>query len=137
MILSETILRDAYPQKGTKIGPEDVECIKFVEWLKAQTKSGKLRAVWFHVANEGKRSYRMGSLQRAKGLIAGVPDYVLLYDTGSLCIEFKAGKNKQSKSQKEFERWCDHEGVPYLVVYSAAEAIAVLEQETILWGRED
>lgn len=137
MIWSETILREAFPQKGTKIGPEDYECLKFVEWLRDQTKRGKLRAVWMHIANEGKRSYRMGSLQRAKGLVAGAPDYILLYDTGSICIEFKAGKNKQSKNQRDFERWCDHEGVPYLVVYSAEEAIAALEQEAILWGRED
>lgn len=137
MIWSETILRDAYPQKGTKIGPEDYECIKFVEWLRSKTKAGSLRAVWFHIPNEGKRSYRMGSLQRAKGLVSGVADYILLYDTGCLCIEFKAKPNKQSKNQLDFERWCDHEGVPYIVVYSAEEAIAALEQETILWGRED
>lgn len=133
----EDLLRDAFPQRGTRVGPEDAECLKYVDWLRKQSRAGWLRAVWFHVPNEGKRSWRMGALQRAKGLMAGTPDYVLLYDTGAVCIEFKSKIGRQSKTQREFEKWCRHEGIPYKLVRSAAEAIEYTLGMSVLWGRDD
>jgi len=132
----DTLLRDAIPQKGTRIGPEDVECIKFVQWMREQTRANKLRCVWLHIANEGKRSYRQGSLQRAKGLCAGAADYLLLYDSGAMAIEFKSKIGRQTDTQRDFERWCKHEGIPYHLVRSAAEARQLVLDTTVLWGRD-
>lgn len=130
----ETLLRDAYPQRGTKVGPEDYSCIRFAEYCREQTRSGRLTCVWFHVPNEGKRSFRQGSLQRSKGLTPGTADYVFLHSTGAVCIEFKTKTGAQSKNQRDFEDWCDNSSVPYFLVRSTEEAIALIEGIPALWS---
>lgn len=132
----DALLAPAYPKKGTKVGPEDKDCIQFANWMKEKIKKRELSCLFFHVPNEGKRHWIQGQLQKAKGLISGVPDFVIMYEQGSMLIEFKAKKGRQTTNQKHFERWAKREGIPYHLVWSADEAIDLIENTAILWASE-
>lgn len=131
--LNLEILRDIFPQKNTKIGPEDTECVAFVEWLRKATRSGNVHAVWFHVPNEGRRSWKQGTLQRAKGLCPGTPDYIFIWEGGSLALEFKSPSGNQTKGQREFEKWCAHENIPYHLVRSSTQAKDLIMGNDQIW----
>lgn len=92
---------------------------------------------WGYNAAGEYRKPATGALLKAKGLHRGEPDYSfrLLKDSimHHIYIEFKAGKNKQSDYQKQFEETCSLiENERYYVVYSVAEAINILEKEKII-----
>ncbi len=53
----------------------------------------------------------------------GVPDIEVIYKGRYIGLECKAGKNKQSSHQIEFERRCISAGGIYKVVYSLDEVI--------------
>ncbi|NBC37345.1 hypothetical protein GTZ99_12370 [Novosphingobium sp. FSY-8] len=120
-----------------KTGPEDCECLAFVTELRVATLEGRLRAVWTHPANElagmVRKSPRGGvavppqvALARALGLITGTSDYLFLWDSGALAMEFKAGSNRLTDGQSDFSEWCALMGVPFHLVRSAAAGLEVL-----------
>lgn len=81
----------------------------------------------YHACNEGKRNP-----QRSKkiGIVSGVADVHLAIPNkfyASLYIEFKAGTNKQTPEQKEFQKQVEEAGNKYVVCYSAEEAIGILK----------
>lgn len=53
-----------------------------------------------------------------KGAVKGLPDIMVITDTGVVFIEVKAPKGKQSPDQLEFQRKCKEKGVEYYVVKS-------------------
>ncbi|HUW15389.1 MAG TPA: hypothetical protein VM537_37105 [Anaerolineae bacterium] len=52
----------------------------------------------------------------------GLPDLIALGHSYTLFIEVKAGKNKQTPAQREFQQACSNTPAFYVVWYSAAEA---------------
>lgn len=123
---------------GVPKGEESIACIKFANHLRAWTIEGKLKAVWFHVANgieDWEKSPRARGFQmklKAMGRINGVSDYVFGTKHGSYFMEFKAKKGVLSDSQKAFGKWCEELEIPYSVVKSFEEAEAKLREWEIL-----
>jgi hypothetical protein len=105
---------------------------EFVNDLIVWTMEGRLNCVWSAIPNEvsSNRSPAFGAMLRALGKIKGAPDMVFLWNGGSGFIEFKYGKNTQTKEQKIYQEWCDYMGVNYSVAYSRSDAINILKQ----WG---
>lgn len=126
--------------KRRGLGPEDIIHKQFANQIAAYGMWKKLNKdmVWNSYSASGeKRNLTTGSLLKAKGLTKGFPDYHFRLKKGDIMhhiyIEFKAGKNKQSFEQKEFEKSC--EGVKnerYYVAYSVDERIQILERESII-----
>lgn len=60
--------------------------------------------LWFHPANSsGNRGARLGGILKSMGVLAGVPDIVVILPTGlSAFIELKASKGSLSPTQKAF-----------------------------------
>ena len=64
----------------------------------------KFRKLYFKIKNDGSKSQFQAAIDRATGLIAGIPDSCLAYPNGkypSLFIEFKIDKGTFTQSQKE------------------------------------
>lgn len=120
--------------RGTKLGPEDRLCIEFAQKLRELTLCGRLRAVWLHVPNEGKRSIWVGQLRRAMGMQTGCPDYLFLTPTGAYGIEFKAKRGTVRPSQKDFRAWMEEAGVGYALVRSVEDGIRSLESWNLVDG---
>jgi len=112
--------------RNLKQGPEDKVEFACLGYLKILTLQNKLPAVWFKVTNEG--AYNKGGNRPlygrkldSQGKIAGISDAVIAGNGQTLFCEFKAGKNKQSPSQKIFEEWAQETGNLYYLVYSLDE----------------
>jgi hypothetical protein len=88
----------------------------------------QLGKLLYHACNEGRRN---PSRSKRVGIVAGVPDVHLALSNGtchSLYIEFKAGKNKQTPEQAEFQKQAEAAGNRYVICYSASEAIEELKK---------
>lgn len=85
----------------------------------------RLRNIYFfHPANEGKRGFGAVRSFHNNGGRAGVADLVLLLDGGRcVFVELKADKNKQRKSQVEFENTVRALGFEYYVWRSVEDAV--------------
>lgn len=114
--------------------PEDTECIKLCNVIRQAILLNKFKGVFLHIENEtgGKRNIVYNTLKKITGKIPGAPDYLFISADHAFFIEMKAGKNKQSKSQKMFEKWCVYAGVEYYLCYGSEEAIEVLKRNKIL-----
>lgn len=112
--------------KKLQLGAEEALCITVADALRAWTLAGRLRGVWFKVANEGKRSWLSLILIRASGLIPGVFDFVFMGAWGCLGIELKAGSNGLEPCQDDFRAWCDAEGVPFRIARSLQKVEEIL-----------
>jgi hypothetical protein len=63
---------------------------------------------------------------KGEGVLAGAADLFLSFPAGGKCglyIEMKAGKNRQTKSQKEFQTKAEEAGYGYVVCRSLYEFI--------------
>lgn len=98
--------------------------------LAQYTMQKRLKAVWFHVPNEAKRSKQLGMIMKALGMIPGVSDYVFLWDGGCGVIELKHGNNGLRDSQAIFLDWCRDHKVNRAVCYGANQVDTVLRE----WG---
>jgi hypothetical protein len=115
-------------QASRRLGPEDAEACQFAADLRKATLEGRLRAVWFHPANElvGTCGKVHAAIARALGLHCGVSDYFFLRGDRALVIEFKSAKGALSKDQEAFERWCFQHEIPFIVCRSRDEAMETL-----------
>lgn len=128
--------------RGFKLGPEDREAYTFANDLRAAVLEGRLRAVWTHPANElggmvtmvrGKpRVPPLVALARALGLITGSSDYLFMWSGGSCAVEFKSATGRLSPAQRDFRDWCALVGVPFHLVRSAADGLAILREHGVL-----
>lgn len=124
-------LMATWPLASTKIGPEDRIGMEFAADIRQAVYEGRFRGTFTHIPNEvgggnGKKSSARYALAKSMGLITGVADYVFARPGVCIWIEFKAGRNVQSPAQQDFQTWCEQEAVPYYVVKSAADGIAIL-----------
>ena len=75
----------------------------------------------FAVPNGGLRGKLEAAIMKAEGMTAGVADMILLISKkgyGSLCVEFKTAKGRQSAKQKDWQRRAEMHGNKYVIVRS-------------------
>ena len=87
--------------------------------------------LWFHPANEAKRSVKLASMLKAQGLKSGVPDVCILEprkDKHGLFIELKVGKNKPTEEQERWLKRLSERGYVVAVCYTAEHAIRIIQE---------
>lgn len=102
--------------------PESTLQSACVTWFRLQYPG--LSRLLFAVPNGHYRSKRTACILKGEGVVAGVPDLILLVPRrmkASLCIEMKAGNGRQSPSQKDFQRDAEAVGNQYAVCRSFEE----------------
>lgn len=131
-------------RKKIGIGAEGLIHKKFANIIRDYEAYNKLNCLyWSYNASGEKRTPMTGALLKAKGLNKGMADYVFFqrkkksdvvkFYLNVIFIEFKAGKNKQSDSQKDFEnKFIDLFNCKYYTCYSVDEAINILEKEDVI-----
>jgi hypothetical protein len=88
--------------------------IKLITYLKSK-KLSKLR--YFHVANQGMRSFKYKMLLASMGMKSGCPDLILEFKGGKIVyIELKTNKGSLSKSQKLWETISNILKTPHYVI---------------------
>lgn len=87
--------------------------------------------LWFHPANSsGNRGPRLGGILKSMGVLAGVPDIVLILPTGlSGFIELKVGKGSLSPAQKSFRDRAKESGA----LWAEARTLDEVEQTLERW----
>ena len=119
--------------RNTRIEPEQRICIEISNKLKELSVTGKYKGVWFHVANEGKRSKIVACLLKAMGLHSGVSDYVFVWSGGALFAEIKVKGNSPTTNQKIFKKWCEEVGLEYQVFYDCESLLErLIEKKAII-----
>ncbi len=101
--------------------------ISCVKWFRKQYP----KLLLFAIPNGGQRNVITASIIKAEGAVSGVADLQLLVANKtyhSLFIEMKQGKNKQSDSQLEFEKYCIKHQYQYEVCRSVDEFIAIIDK---------
>ena len=98
----------------------------------------KLKCIfWTYSASGEYRKPATGALLKAKGLKTGFADYHFIYRIDgidyNIFLEFKAGKNKQSQSQIDFQNlYKESKNSFYYVVYSVEDAINILIKHNVI-----
>lgn len=57
------------------------------------------------------------------GYMKGQPDMIIMKNGKVWCLELKSNKGKQSKEQKEYQRMCLENNIPYIVVKDVEDLI--------------
>ncbi len=84
-------------------------------------------AFYFSIPNESKRSVVMGAHMKQMGLIPGAADLGVVVDGKIHFLEVKAPDGVQSASQREFQKRCQANKIPYAICFSLTEALAYLQ----------
>lgn len=87
-------------------------------------------AMWHAIDHANARDARAGAERKGRGVIAGIPDLVLIRDGRLHCIELKAQRGALSVAQKHYCDQMKAVGVPYVVVRSLDDLAIVLMH----WG---
>jgi len=95
------------------------ECFKL-----AWNKYPQTRRNLFHVPNERKQDPIKGAQMKAKGVIAGVSDFILINDGKAYALECKLPDCRQSDSQKEWQQAIQ---CPYYIFRSVEEFETILK----------
>jgi hypothetical protein len=86
---------------------------------------------YFHVPNGGKRSINEARKFKTLGVIAGVPDLVIIDQKGmSHFLEVKTAHGSLSNEQKAFRDKCFSRGIRWALVRSREDAQHIVNQ----WG---
>lgn len=125
-----------------KLGPEDRIAVELADACRAWTLEGRLRAVWFHIPNEGGGANRRKaqielSIKAALGMIQGTSDLVFIgpaegmaFDRPSqsrvLLLELKSKTGTVSANQKDFKAWAESLSITYRIARSFEQAEAIL-----------
>lgn len=76
-----------------------------------------------------KCSVIQGKRQKDLGYASGSPDLIIFearQGYHGLCVEFKAGKNKQSDKQKEWELGLFNKGYKYALIYNFDDFVSLI-----------
>ena len=109
-----------------KLGPEDRIQISILEYLEAVAP----HVLFFAVPNEGRRSWTAAARHKLLGMVAGVPDLVLVHDGHALFFEVKAPDGRLRPAQKLFLETAAKAGAKTAVVRSIDDVRAALKA----WG---
>lgn len=85
---------------------------------------------WFHVPNGGKRHIAEAVKFKALGVVAGVPDLLILKGGKLHALELKAAKGRLTPSQRIVLAHMENCGAETAVAHSLDEALVTLEY----WG---
>ncbi|MDB5607811.1 MAG: hypothetical protein JWP25_4711 [Bradyrhizobium sp.] len=88
------------------------------------------RVFWFHPPNGGKRSVVEAKIFKALGVIAGVPDLIILKAGEVFGLELKATRGVLTPSQRLVHAAMREAGAKTAVAHSLDEALVTLE----VWG---
>lgn len=124
--LHALMMRDKIPMRVT-LKPEEKLSVEIADFNRAATLDGRLKALWFHIPNEGKRHPLVGLIMRAMGMLSGVADFCIF---GHGFIEIKCGKNTLSPAQENFKKWCESLGIKWAEARSMEEYQGILKE----WG---
>jgi hypothetical protein len=103
------------PPKTDKLEREEQR--SFANWVLQQNAKGrKIPLIWHSTAHRSKAT-------------PGTPDFMVGINGQWLSLEFKRDyASKLSADQVEFKAACDAQHLPYRIVYSAQEAIKLVEE---------
>lgn len=118
---------------------EEQEQIWLLEWVELNTPAHPELALFYHIPNEGKRSYRAGRELVKQGLKKGVPDNCLPVPRGkyaALYIELK--RKRGSKVSEDQRGWIDalNRAGNRAVICKGWEAAAAVIMEYIKGGAQ-
>lgn len=120
---------EIYPKelKETEICKMFYHRVQFLQ----QYKQFKKPFYIFHIANEQYNPIKYTLHLKQMGLQAGIADYCILKEGGSVFfIEFKRDKkSKLTDKQKEFKTICESLNINYYTCYTVDEGINVIEEE--------
>jgi hypothetical protein len=109
-----------------RVKPEEQLCIGIADMLRQASLQNRLKAIWSHVPNEGKRHVLVALVMKAMGMLPGTPDYFFIWADGGGVIEIKVGKGRMSDNQKDYKTWCYVLGVKHAVCRSLGEVTDTL-----------
>lgn len=120
-----------------ELKPEDQLSADLKTALDRLRSSGILQAVYFHVPNEFyafKNRMAAWAIKKAIGCVAGAPDWVIIWNGGTLLVELKAKKTIKAAlgalndGQRDFAIACEKYGIAYEVHISVEGVIDSLRQ---------
>jgi len=79
------------------------------------------RHLCWHIANERKQNKIQGAIMKAKGVVSGVPDYVINWKMKTYYIEFKTEIGEQSENQTIVQNQLEKQKINYYIVRSFDE----------------
>jgi hypothetical protein len=88
------------------------------------------RVFFFHCPNEGKRGFVNAAALKAMGMVAGVPDLIILKAGEMYALELKAPGNTLTPSQRLVMERMEDCGAQTSTAHSLDEALVTLE----FWG---
>lgn len=107
--------------------PEQAIHQAVVAHLNARAES---RTFFWHTPNEGKRGWVNAAALKAMGLVAGVPDLLILHGGKMYALELKAPGGRLTPSQRLVMERMSECGATVAAVFALDEAIITLE----CWG---
>ena len=118
------------PRKAPRVVVNELRLhVAIVQLLRLSAAAG-----WrfWHTPNGELRDRRTAAKLKAMGVAAGVADLVLVspHDGRAHFLEFKGTGGRLSEAQEEWRVWAIRHGIPFSVVASVDEAVAVLRH----WG---
>lgn len=94
------------------------------------TDRGERNIFWFHPANGGKRSWNEGKSFKAMGVVAGVPDIIIIKGGEVFGLELKATGGAVRPSQRLVHAAMQEAGARTAIAKGLDEALVTLE----VWG---
>lgn len=103
-----------------------------VQWFRTQYP--KMGMLLFSIPNGGRRDKVTGARLKEEGVVAGVADLQLAYQSqgyGAMFIEMKTKAGRQSANQKEWQKAVEKAGYKYVVCRSLEEFIKAINDYLI------
>jgi len=88
----------------------------------------ELRGLLFHVPNGGARAGKEGKKLKLVGVVPGVSDLILLYNSKPYCFELKNDYGRQSINQREWEKKVNKQNINYRIITSLKEFQFVIKK---------
>lgn len=101
--------------------------IACVTWFRYQYH--KLEKMLIAVPNGGFRNAKEAKIMKTEGVVSGASDLILLIPKkgfGSLCIEMKTDKGKQSVNQKAWQKETELNGNKYVICRNIDDFINII-----------
>ena len=96
--------------------------------------------LYFHPAQEAIRSKATWGYQIEMGFVKGVSDWIIMGRAEDrvvmLAVELKAGREKASENQLEFQRWCTRAGIRWAIMRSVRAFGSLMTEEGVFTASE-
>lgn len=116
-------LENCANQKGESVKEDAIQ--RAVIWW---CRNREIFRLAFHVNNEGKKTVRQAGLDKARGILAGIPDICIPIRGGrTIWLELKNETGRLSAAQKEMHEHLEQRGHRVYVAHGFDEAIEILQ----------